>query len=176
MGTERAARLSRSGSPSQLGIAGTRKQHCGEAEQAEGEEARVAIERSTPTGDERGAEDEQEVGDDAPGEGAADDLGQALVDGDQGDDELGRVPERRVEEAADARPGVLGRVFRRLSDQPGEWDEGDGGEHELRGLGKVCAVVERDDERSERERREENSSDHGAETYPAAAWERPVAA
>ena len=136
----------------------------GDREQAEGEEARVAVESSAPARDESGAEDEQEVADDATRERPADDLGQPLVHGDQRDDQLGRVPERRVEEAADAGPGVLRCVLGRLADQPRERDEGDRGEHELGRLREVGNVVEDDDEGREPERREEGSPDHGAET------------
>ena len=74
------------------------------------------------------------------------------MDGDQRDDELGRVPERRVEEAADAGAGVVRRVLRRLADEPREGDERERGERELGHLVDVRGVVEEDDERAERER------------------------
>ena len=63
--------------------------------------------RPVPPKSERKAQDEQQIPDDAAGERAAHDLGQSLVDGDQRDDQLGRVSERRVQEAADAGPGVV---------------------------------------------------------------------
>ena len=128
---------------------GMRKRRRREGDQAEREKARIAIEPSAATGHERGAEDEQEVPDHASREGAADDLREAIVHGDERDDELGRVAERRVEEAADPGPGVLGGVLRRLSDQPRERDEGERGEHELERLRRVHEVMERDRERRE---------------------------
>ena len=146
----------RSGSPSQPGTEGMRKSNGRERDQPEREKAREAIERPAAAGDERDAEDEQEVPDDATRERAADDLGQALVHGDERDDQLGRVPERGVEEAADPRPGVLGGVLGRLADQPGERDQRERREHELRRLGEVGEVVERDRDRRERQRREED--------------------
>ncbi len=123
-----------------------------EGDQPEREEARVAIEPSATTGHERGAEDEQEVPDHASRERAADDLRETVVHRDQRDDELGRVAERRVEEAADPRPGVLGGVLRRLADQPRERDERERREHELERLRRMHEVVQRDRERRERER------------------------
>ena len=51
--------------------------------------------------------------------------GQAFVDRDQGDDQLGRVAERRIEEPADARPRVVGSVLGGLADQPCERNERD---------------------------------------------------
>ena len=60
--------------------------------------------------------------------------GQAVRDGEQRDDQLGRVAEARVEEAADAGPGVLGCVLGRLADQPGERDQRERREDEERRL------------------------------------------
>src|SRR5512132_3275892 len=92
--------------------------------QGEPDEARIPVEAHVPRADEeREAENEQDVADDASGQRAADDLGQPLVDRQQRDDQLGRVAEGRVQEPADARAGVVGRVLRRLADQPGERDE-----------------------------------------------------
>ncbi len=136
---------------------------CGR-EEPEGEKAREPVEPAATTREERGAEDEQEVGHDAPGQGSTNDLGEAVVDRDQRDDELRRVAERRVEEAADSRPRVLRCVLGRLSDQPGERNESDRGEHELRGLREVGPVVEEDHEGGEPDCCEEGSPDHGAET------------
>ena len=79
---------------------------------------------------EREAEDEQEVADHAPRQRAPDDLGQALGDGEERDDQLGRVAEAGVEEAADPGAGVMGGVLGRLADQPRQRDQGRGGEDE----------------------------------------------
>ena len=86
--------------------------------------------------------------------------------GDERDDQLGGVSEGRVEEAADPRPRVLGRVFRGLSDQPGERDEGDCGERELDRLVEVCEVVQRDRERPDEKTGEEDAADHERQPYP----------
>src|SRR3546814_10322344 len=50
------------------------------------EEAREAVEPSASAGDERSAEDEQQVPDDAAGERSAHDLREAVVDRDERDD------------------------------------------------------------------------------------------
>ena len=51
----------------------------------------------------RGAHDEQDVAEDRADQRRLDDLLQALAQREEGDDQLGRVAERDVEEAADAR-------------------------------------------------------------------------
>ena len=99
-----------------------------------------------------------------PRERAADDLGQALVHGQQRDDQLGRVAEGGVEEAADARARVLGGVLRRLADQPRQRDERECGEDELDRLVEVERVVDQDDDRRERDRGEEHAANHGPPT------------
>ena len=122
----------RSGSPSQPGIDGMRKSRTAMATSANDGEARLAVEPAGAAEDEREAQHEQEVSDHAARQRAADDLRQALVDGDQRDDQLGRVPEGRVEEAADARAGVVRRVLGRLADQPRQRDERGGRKYEER--------------------------------------------
>ena len=93
-----------SGSPVQLGIEGIRNRPIESADHPEGEEARPALDLAATAGEEREPEHEQQVADDRAGQRAADDLGQPLVDRDQGDDQLGRVAERGIEEAADPGP------------------------------------------------------------------------
>ncbi len=115
-----------------------------------------------PAGEEREAEHEQEVPDDRAGERAADDFRQPLVDRDQGDDQLRRVAEGRVEEPADPRARVLGRVLGRLSDQPGERNQGQRREDEERRVADPVEGVEGDGGRPEGEAAEKNSSDHGS--------------
>ena len=61
--------------------------------------------------DQRRSEDEQDVRDDASRHRAAHDVGQIVADGDHGDDDLGRVSEARVQQAADARAGMFSCVF-----------------------------------------------------------------
>src|SRR5262245_41113151 len=102
----------RSGSPWKPGTEGTRKSSTANTtrQQASPElrderrwlQARVA----GPDGH-REAEDEQDVRDDASRERAADDVRQSVADREDGDDQLGRVAEARVQEPADARPGVF---------------------------------------------------------------------
>ena len=55
-----------------------------------------------------------------PVERSAHDAGQAVRDREQRDDQLRRVAEARVQEAADAGAGVLGGMLGRLADQPRE--------------------------------------------------------
>ena len=92
---------------------------------------------------------------------AADDVRQILTDRDHGDDDLGRVSEARVEQAADAGAGVFTRVFGCLPDQPGEGDEGDRGEHEQDRLAGMGDEVDKDRDGRERKRGPEESSRHG---------------
>ena len=75
-----------------------------ERDEPEGEKAREPVEAALPARDERGAEDEEEVADHASRQGSAHDVGQPVVDRDQSDDQLGRVAEGRVQEAADPGP------------------------------------------------------------------------
>ena len=101
--------------------------------------------------EEREAEHEQQVPDHGAGERAADDLELHRVHREERDDQLRRVAEGRVEEAADAGPGVLGRVLGRLADQPGERDQRGRREDELERLRRVEDVVHEDDDRRERD-------------------------
>ena len=78
-----------------------------ERDERKRDQAGLAVEAPRAAEEQRKAQDEEQIPDDAAGERAAHDLGESLVDGDQGDDQLGRVPERRVEEAADAGSGVV---------------------------------------------------------------------
>ena len=122
-GIESLTSESRSGSPSQPGSTGSGRAASSTRDEPEREEARLAVDLAAAAGEEREAEHEQQVPDHGSGQRAAHDLVQPLVDGDQRDDQLGRVAERGVEEAADPRAGVLGRVLGRLADQPRERDQ-----------------------------------------------------
>ena len=135
----------------------------GEGDQAEGDHARPAVELPAAAEGEREAEHQEEVADDATRERAAHDLGQSVVDGEESDDQLGRVAEGRVEEPADPRAGVVGRVLGRLADQPGERDKREGGEHEELDVAEAC-MVEHHDERPETEEGEEDFANHGRGT------------
>ena len=138
----------------------------GDGDQPERDETRRAVGAADSAGDQREAEHEQQVADHRAGERAAHDLGQALVNGDERDDQLRRVPEGRVQEAADARPRVLGCVLGRLSDQPRERNQRQRGEHEFERRIEVRDVVQQDDDRSERKQCVEDATDHGRVPYP----------
>ena len=97
---------------------GDEKEECRAGDQPEREEAREAIEPSATTGDERGAEHEQEVPDHASRERATDDLRQPLVHRDQRDDELGALPKVALRKPLMPGP-VCSAACRRLADQPG---------------------------------------------------------
>ena len=71
-------------------------------------EHRGPVERLfVPAGDQREPQHEEQVGDDASGQRSPHDLRERVAHGDQGDDQLGRVPEAGVQEAADPRPKLL---------------------------------------------------------------------
>ena len=70
-------------------------------------------------------------------------LGQPVGDREERDDQLGRVAEARVQEAADAGAGVLGGVLGRFADQPGERNERKRCEDEQRRLVQVNDVAAR---------------------------------
>ena len=48
--------------------------------------------------------DEEQIADDRPTERGANDVGQPRANGEDGDDQLGEIAERRVEQRADGRP------------------------------------------------------------------------
>ena len=66
------------------------------------------------------AEDEQQVADDRAGDRRLDDLDQAGLEREERDDQLGDVAERRVEDAADLRPGERPEALGRQADDPGQ--------------------------------------------------------
>ena len=113
---------------------------------------------------------------DASRQGPAHDVGQPVVDRDQSDDELGRVAEGRVEEAADTRARVLGGMLRRLADQPRQRDQRNRSEDELDRLGRMHRVVQCDRDRRERERREEGLAHHELQTLPTCPTTQAVVA
>ena len=87
----------------------------------------------------------------------------------QRDDQLGRVAEGRVQEAADAWPRVLGRMLGRLADQPGERDQRGRREHELERLRRSRSVVHEDHDRRERDGGEQEAADHRPRTHTPCA-------
>ena len=141
-------------------MAGSVQQRQHEAREAT-DTAEVRLDRSPAGGVRlRDPVDEQEVRDDAARKRAAHDDGEVGADRDERHDELGRVAEARVEEAADAGPGVLGGVLGRLADQPRERDQRRCGEDEERHVSRVEGEVDDKRDRSERERRPEELSRH----------------
>ncbi len=152
------------------GDRGDEEQDRRDREQPEREEARQAVERSPPACDESRAEDEEEVRDDAARERATHDLGQPIVHREQRDDELGRVAEGRVEEAADTGARVLCSVLGGLADDPRERDERDRGEHELGGPREVGEIMQGDHDRRDRQACEEDPPHHRRGNL--SAWSR----
>jgi hypothetical protein len=132
------------------------------ADEAELDEQGAPIERCVVPEGERGPEHEQDVRGDTAREGAADDVRESVPDGDQRDDELGRVAEAGIQQSADARPGVARRVFRRFPNEPRKRDEGDRGEDEEGDLARMGDDVEEEGDRREGERGPEESARHAA--------------
>ena len=97
-----------------------------------------------------------------PGQRPAHDLGEAVGDREERDDQLGRVPERGVDEPADPRPRVVGGVLGRLADQPGERDQRGGGDDEQRHVADADEL-EDDDDRRQDERSPEDPPHHARE-------------
>ena len=125
---------------------------CREADHPEGRVGRRAIDATSLAEEQREAENEQEISGDRPHERCPHDVGQAVGDGDDGDDQLRRVAERRVQEAADARPRVKREVVRRFTDQPGEREQRQGGKQEELDLAGGIYAIENDDQRPQQQR------------------------
>jgi len=87
---------------------------------------------------------------------------QRVRDRDQRDDQLGRVAEARVEEACDARTGVLTRLLGRFADHPRERNQRDRGKDEHRRLARMDGEVENDRQRRERKPCPQESARHPA--------------
>ena len=85
-----------------------------------------------PADQHAGPEHEQQVADDRAGERRLDDLDEAGLQREEGDDQLGDVAEGRVEDAADLRPGQRPEALRREADGPGQPEDPDGGDDEQR--------------------------------------------
>src|SRR5207248_6007894 len=85
---------------------GDEHENGGESDQAERDVGRPAIDEARPAEEKREAEDEQEVAGDRAYERRPDDRGQAPGDRDDRNNQLWRVTERRVQEAADPGTGV----------------------------------------------------------------------
>jgi hypothetical protein len=126
--------------------------------------------------DERRTEDEQDVRDDAARERSPHHVRQRGVDGEEGDDQLRRVAEARVEEAADPGPRVLAGVLGRLADQPGERHQRGSRSDEQRRVADVEDVPEENHEGGQDERRPEELPAHAATLAPVVARSasRPV--
>ena len=60
-----------------------------------------------------------------PGDRGLDDVDEAGLEGEERDDQLGDVAERRVEDAADLGPGHRAEALRGETDDPGEAEDGD---------------------------------------------------
>src|SRR6185503_12467966 len=117
------------------------EEQCRETDHSERRVGRRAIDAASLAEEQRKAENEQEISGDRPHERCPHDVGQAVGDGDDGDDQLWRVAERRVQETADAWAGVEREVVRRFTDQPGEREQRQAGEQEEPDLtGSIYAI------------------------------------
>ena len=74
------------------------------------------------------AQHQQQVADDRAGDRRLDQIEQSGADGEDRDDQLGGVAEGSVEQAAQARAGVMRQLLGPLADEAGERDEADSGE------------------------------------------------
>jgi hypothetical protein len=116
----------------------------------------------------REAEDEQDVRDDAARERSAHHVRQAVRDRDQRDDHFRGVAEARVQQTPDARARVLAHVLRRLADQPRQRDQRERRQHEQDDFARMDNGVDDPGGRSERKRGPEESSRHARLAYRAA--------
>ena len=71
----------------------------------------LSSDRSSPAGDERQAQDQEQVAEDAAGDRRLHQLHQPRAERHDRDDQLGRVAEGGVEQAADGRAGAVGEVL-----------------------------------------------------------------
>ena len=164
IGTESIASESRSGSPSQPGIDGTRKRTVANAISAsERKLDHRSISPRPPKSSEKPSTRSRLPITEPVSEPRTTSVSPWFT-AMQRDDQLGRVAERGVEEAADARARVLGSVLGRLADQPCQRHQRDRREDELGRLVEVGEIVEEDRERPERKAGEEDASDHGRRT------------
>ena len=75
-----------------------------------------------PTQQDRQAQYEQQVADDRSGDGCLDQLEQSRLDGEQRDDQFGRITQRGIDQPTDPWTGMGGQVFGGLTDQTGQRD------------------------------------------------------
>ena len=78
----------------------------------------------------REPEDEQQVANDRAGDGGFDQLEQAGLYGGDGDNKLGGVAEGGIEQRANTRVGMSGKLFRGLPDIRGKGNDAEGGQRE----------------------------------------------
>ncbi len=90
------------------------------------------------------AHDQQQVADDRPGQRGLDDLDETGLQGEERDDQLGDVPERGIEDAADLRAGQGAQPLRRQAHDPRKAEDRGGRQHEQDGRVGVEAEVEDD--------------------------------
>ncbi len=101
-------------------------------------------------GEHRGAHHQQDVAQDRADQRCLDDLLEPGVQGEQGDDQLRRVAEGDVQEAADAGPGLGGDLLGRAAHQRGGRDHSERRREEDQARGGV-GELERDRQRDERD-------------------------
>ena len=93
--------------PFQSGIVTTDEEERGGEHQSDRDQSGAAVDLLRRPDDQREPEDQQQVADHAARQRSANDLDQAVVDREERDDQLGRVAEGGIEEAADPRPGLF---------------------------------------------------------------------
>ena len=123
----------------------------GDDHQSELRQERTPVD-SAAAGDHRQPEYEQQVGDDRARDRATDDVRESVPDREDGDDQLRGVAKARVQEPADSRPRVLGKLLGRLAYDPGKRDEGGRGEHEDGDVAGTCEVMQCERNRGEGKR------------------------
>src|ERR1019366_2681852 len=138
-----------------------------ESDQAERDVGRSAIDEARLAEEKGEAEDEQQVAGDRAYERRPDDRGQAPGHGDDRNDQLRRVTERRVQEAADPGTGMAGKVVRRLADQPRQRDQAHASKHEQFQLADSVEPGQNNDERRHQQHQHQQRTVSDVSTGPA---------
>ena len=93
--------------------------------------AELGLAVDEPGGDVAETHDQRGVADQGPDEGRLDQRDQAALDAEEADQEIGRVAERGVEQAAGSGADAVGQLLGRGADEAGQRDDGGDGEEEL---------------------------------------------
>jgi hypothetical protein len=98
------------------------------------DKSRRAVDRPPFADEKHEPQHEQEVAHHRTGKRRADDIRQAVREGDERNDQLRGIAEAGVQKAADSRPGVVRCLLGRLPDEPRERNQGERGEGKQREL------------------------------------------